>query len=323
LAAGKLFVDEVVAAYLSEHAKDSISRVFLHDTARPIVQWWSGKKLSEINEGNCKAFVKWRTAQKDSRKRKRPGNISIATARHNLKTLRSAIHWYHRAYGPLPSVPKVSLPPQTPQRADYWLSRDEVAARIRVARKNPRWRHVVRQLLIGVYTGTRPGAILALRWTPSTDGGWFDLDSGTLHRQGMKATRSNKRQPSVRIHARLLPHLRRWKAVDMARGITSVISYHGERVQKLRRSWHAVAVAGGASRKDSPHITRHTAATWQMQAGTNVHEASGYLGMSVKVLLEVYGHHHPDHQAFAASADGRRKSISGSQSGSRRSHSRT
>ena len=25
-------------------------------------------------------------------------------------------------------------------------------------------------------------------------------------------------------------------------------------------------------------------------------EAAGYLGMSLKMLEEVYGHHHPDHQ---------------------------
>ena len=51
-------------------------------------------------------------------------------------------------------------------------------------------------------------------------------------------------------------------------------------MKKLRNSWKTVADRARASRKDGPHITRHTAATWQMQAGTNLYEAAGYLGIS-------------------------------------------
>ena len=179
LSAEKLFIDEVVAAYLNEHAKYSPSRIFLFDTARPILRWWSGKKLAEVNGGNCRAYVTWRTKQSYRGK-----CISDQTARHDLKTLRTAINWYHREYGPLPAVPKVTLPAKAPQRQDYWLTRDEVAARIRAARRSPRTVHVARQLLIGVYTGTRPGAILGLKWMPSPTDGWFDLDNEVLHRRG-------------------------------------------------------------------------------------------------------------------------------------------
>jgi len=43
-----------------------------------------------------------------------------------------------------------------------------------------------------------------------------------------------------------------------------------------------------------------------MQAGTDIYQAAGYLGMSADTLLEVYGHHHPDFQKEAARATGRR-----------------
>ena len=52
---------------------------------------------------------------------------------------------------------------------------------------------------------------------------------------------------------------------------------------------------------------RHTAATWQMQAGTLLAEAAGYLGMSPETLWNVYGHHHPDFQEEAARASGKRR----------------
>src|SRR5262245_9165028 len=297
LAADKLLIDEVMAAYLKDYAQHSPSREFLFATARPTLQWWTGKKLADVNGRNCRAYLAWRTRQTY-----RGRAISEHTARHDLKTLRTAINWYHREHGPLPSVPRVTLPPKPAQRKDYWLTRDEVAARIRSARKSPRTGHVARFLLIGVYTGTRPGAILGLKWLPSPTGGWFDLEQGVLHRRGPNARRSKKRQPPARIHTRLLPHLLRWRAQDLARGITSVIHYQGLPVQKLRNSWKNVAQLAGAQRKDSPHITRHTAATWQMQAGTNLYEAAGYLGMSPETLWETYGHHHPDFQSDAASA---------------------
>src|SRR6266436_3069159 len=39
---------------------------------------------------------------------------------------------------------------------------------------------------------------------------------------------------------------------------------------------------------------RHTAATWLMQRGADPWKAAGFLGMSVEVLLDTYGHHHPE-----------------------------
>jgi len=143
-----------------------------------------------------------------------------------------------------------------------------------------------------------------------------------LHRRGINARRSKKRQPPARIHARLMPHLTRWRAMDLALGITSVIHYQGEPIKKLRNAWKTVAKRAGSISKDAPHITRHTAATWLMQAGVDVFEASGYLGMSPETLWETYGHHHPKYQSAAANAVSKRARgplVSGSQSGSRRS----
>jgi integrase len=50
----------------------------------------------------------------------------------------------------------------------------------------------------------------------------------------------------------------------------------------------------------TPHTLRHTAATWLMQQGTDIWQASGFLGMSPQVLIDVYGHRHPDYMQDAA-----------------------
>ena len=39
-----------------------------------------------------------------------------------------------------------------------------------------------------------------------------------------------------------------------------------------------------------------------MQRGTDPWQAAGFLGMSVKILIDTYGHHHPDYMKEAAEA---------------------
>lgn len=300
-----LLVSEAVAAYLAGHAahvEHPRSREFLFDTARPTLEWWSGKTIAEVNGTNCRRYVAWRTAQKY-----RGRNISDQTARHDLKTLRAALNWFKREIDPALIVPKVTLPPKALQRLDYWLTESEVERRLKAAWKNPHTHHVARVILIGVYSGTRPGAMLGLRWLPSATAGWFDLEAGVLHRRGAASRQSNKRQPPARIHRLLLPHLRRWRADDLKHGITNVVHYQGRPVAKLRHSWATVAKLAGAARKDGAHILRHTAATRLMQSGVDLYEAAGFLGMTPQTLWDTYGHHHPDFHQAAATATPKRK----------------
>lgn len=292
----QIAIADVMNIYLREHAPSTRSLDWIIHTASPIIEWWGRKLLSDIRSTTCRDYVRWRCEQ----------GVSDQTARHDLKTMRAAIRFYHAEYGPLQAVPAVTLPEKAPQRIDYWLTRKQVAERLRAARRLRQCSHVARMLLIGVYTGTRPGAILKLQWVPSVDGGWFDLESKTLHRRGEGVAETRKRQPPARIHRRLLSFLRHWREDDLRRGISHVIHYGGKPVGKLRRSWRQVSEAAGHGTEDGPHICRHTAATWLMQAGVDQYEAAGYLGMSPKILEETYGHHSPSFQRSAASAAGGR-----------------
>lgn len=310
----QLLVVEAVAAYLEHHVAhlaSQKSRDFGRDTCRPLSQWWSGKTIAQVNGINCRAYVRWRTSQnvkRHSNSKRPPAKVSDQTARHDLKTLRATLNFYKRDVDSAMIVPTVTLPSMASPRTDYFLTSQELAARIRAARKSKRTRHVARMLLIGWYTGTRPGAILGLRWLPSPSSGWFDLDAGVIHRRGSGAKITSKRQPPAKIHTKLLPHLRRWHRLDTERDVplTHAIHYQGEPVTKLRRSWSTVAAAAKGKRNDGPHILRHSACTWLMQAGVDVYEVSGYVGVSVKVLLDVYGHHHPAFQSNASTATSKR-----------------
>jgi integrase len=149
---------------------------------------------------------------------------------------------------------------------------------------------------------TRPGAILRLRWPPNLQGGHIDLEKGLIHRAPYGAKRTKKKQPPCVIHQDLIPHIRRWKEADEARGISWVVHYRGKPVLKVRRAWATVA----RHHKDGPHVMRHSCATWMVGAGTvPLPEIASYLGMSIEVLTTVYWHHSPHYQGKAATASDR------------------
>jgi integrase len=261
--------------------------------AKPIIEWWGDRPLSDINGRNCRQYLAWRCAQPIRRFTKsEPKLVSSSTARHELGLLNASIRHYHREHGPLTAVPVVTMPPRKPPRSDYFLTRDEIAQRIRAARKRRETHHLVRLFQLGLYSGTRPGAMLKLRWLPSPDAGWIDVDRGVLHRKPSGAIQTTKRQPPCRIHTRLLRHLKHWQKEDIANGIVNVIHFAGRPIRDISQVWNTIRLIAGHERHDGPHILRHSSATMYMSWGLDIAEISGALGMSPKILIDVYGHHH-------------------------------
>jgi integrase len=76
---------------------------------------------------------------------------------------------------------------------------------------------------------------------------------------------------------------------------------------KIRSAWEGILQDAGLGEDVVRHSLRHTAATWLMQAGVDMWEAAGWLGMTVEQLEANYGHHHPDFQEEAAEAFGGRR----------------
>jgi integrase len=273
-------ITEVLAIYRREVEKNLSRPDLIKYSVRHLVAFWGDEAVSAIKKQRCEEYVAWRCAM----------GVAQTTARHDLKNLRAAINHYHKAYG-LKVVPVLTLPPKEEGRV-RWLTRKEAAQLLR-ATKAP---HLRRFILIGLYTGTRSQAILGLQWMPSTSSGWIDLQKGVIYRRGDDQKKTKKRQPPAAIPNRLMAHLRRWHRLDAEMSVRYVCHYQGTRVKKLRRSWMTARVAAGLGDDVIPHALRHTAATWLMQIGIELWVAAGALGMSVKMLEEVYGHHHPDYQ---------------------------
>lgn len=289
----KILIADVINIYLRERAPYVKNESFISATTDPILTWWGGKTLADIRGRTCREYVTWRTKQRIKR-RKTAQRVSTSTARHDLKTLRAAVRYYHGEYGPLPSEPKITLPEATPAR-DRWLTKAE-AARFVMAAHRADYDYLVRFLLIGLHTATRSGAILLLQWKRNALGGWIDVERGLIYRRGSGETETKKRRPPARIPDKLLPWLRRWRAKDAEAKQPYVINFQGNRIKKLRRSWATVRKTAKLGSDVTPHTLRHTAVCWQLQAGVPVWEVAGWAGMTVDMVDEVYGHHHPDHQ---------------------------
>lgn len=266
-------IADVLNVYAAEHLPHTKAVQNAIYNIANLKSWWGALYITDITARNCRSYA---------------GERDASAARRDLETLRAAVNYWHREYGPLTSVPAIVLPPK-PEPRDRWLTRKEAARLLWAARRTP---HLAKFILLGIYTGSRSGVILNLEWS------WLDLERGTMRRRATGVTETKKRAPPVRLGRKILTHLRRWKRL-YGRQSKYVVHFDGQPIKKLKRSW-AAACKRAKIKEATPHTLRHTRATWLMQGGIDPWEAAGHLGMSVETLQRVYGKHSPDFQKRAA-----------------------
>ena len=178
-------------------------------------EFWGSKKLAAVNARTCATYVKHR------------GNRG--GARRDLETFRAAIN-HHAKEGFHRGMVRVSLPRKGEAR-DRWLTRKEAAALIwhcwrhrekqtihsgmskgvPVSTSRRPLRHIARFILIGLYTGTRAGAIASASPYAEPGRSHVDLERGIFYRKAIGKRATKKRQTPAPIPLRLLAHLRRWR----------------------------------------------------------------------------------------------------------------
>jgi integrase len=229
---------------------------------------------------------------------------SSSAARRELEDLSAALPYYFKQGENrklIINLPEIALPPK-PKARERYLERHEAAKLIRSA-----WRyrevqkgqvtdrasrqHVARFILMGLYTGTRSGAICNAALTQAIGRGYVDLDKGIYYRQGLGVAETKKRQPPMKIPDRLLAHMRRWRRLRISN--QAVIEYAGQPVQSIRKAFARAAADAGFD-DVTPHTLRHTAVTWAVEAGVDHLRVAEFFGMTVAMVEHVYGHLRPD-----------------------------
>ncbi|MCV9910213.1 site-specific integrase [Brucella sp. HL-2] len=313
--ASLIALSDVLLVYSTEHCTTLTAPQSTGYAISTLARWWSRKRIAEINKNSCREYLAHRV------KTVKPG-----TVRRELAVLNAAVQYWHETYGPLNAVPIVTLPPAANPR-ERWLTRSEAARLLGAAlgfyrtsdgkvKRAPNRinRHLARMILIGLYTGSRRGVLLSVGWDRSCGAGFIDFERGVMHRRADDAVETKKRKPPVKLGRKLLAHLRRWHRNDMqaladlskatggrpVRAFRTIVSLDGHTLTSIRTAWESARDLAGLDRKVTPHTLRHTRATWMMRNGVDRWEAAGALGMTVKTLEDVYGHHHSDFQANAA-----------------------
>jgi integrase len=308
-----VLVDDVIIYYSTERAPHTKAPELFAYHVPPLLAHFGGRMCSWVVGQTCREYVKRRTAGELGRV------VSVGTARRELESLQAALGFAHAEGKLLHPVPVTF--PSKPGPRTRWLTRTEAARLLWGAlgwtytvcdlktRRLSGWRrwgppsyHVARFILIGLYSGTRHDAILNLRWGVNSSGGWFDLEHGLLYRKGEQEAETTKRRPPAPLPHNLAAHARRWRRLTLV----GPVEYDGHLILKERRGFARARELAHLSDDVTPHVLRHTCATWLLQGGASTWEVAGYLGTSEEMIRRVYGHHATDYLRGAVKALGRR-----------------
>jgi integrase len=312
--ASEILVTDVLAIYQTDVVPSHARPGKTDERILELGRFWAGKTLAEVNGKTCRRYAELRAGQpwKSARPERtsRPARLVTSSgARRELEDLRAAIN-HHRREGYCREIVEVVLPPKGEARS-RWLTRSEVAGLLwacwrttevqqgKATLRRP-LRHIARFILVGVYTGTRASAICSAAIEPTEGRGWVDVDGGVFYRRPIGRRETKKRQTPVRLPSRLHAHIRRWK--DTKKIQHSLVQRKAGAIGEIGKGFARAVELAGLGPDVTPHILRHTCATWMMQNGADLWSAAGFLGMTVEQLERTYGHHHPDHQKSAAKA---------------------
>jgi len=267
----------LVADVISVYAKDVVPRhsspvASKHRLTR-LLDFFGAMRLSDINGQVCRRYFQQSTTD--------------AMARRDLEELKAAIN-HHRKEGLHDRIISVWLPPTRPPR-ERWLSVEEAARLLRSAWRRPKCKHIARFILVGLYTGRRASVIASASFQREPGRSFIDLRTGMLF-PPERVRQTRKRNPATPLPKSLLAHFRRWHR----NGQRYAVEWSGRPVSRIQ-TMKQIAIEAGLGNDITPHVLRHTAASWMMQSGEDLAQISAYLGMTVATLLSTYGHLRPEH----------------------------
>ncbi len=300
-------ISDVIAIYLADVAPGQARPEKVGERAERLLEFFGTRRLDEITGALCRAYVDFRRGKGHSNKGETGG------AKRDLEDLRAAIN-HHAKEGLHRGVVRVVLPERGKAR-QRWLTRSEAAKLVwtcwttretqdgEPTAKRP-LRHLCRFLLLGLYTGSRPGAVLTAAWDKGPGRSWIDLERGLFHRHAEGKVATSKRQPSVKLSPRLQAHLRRWKRIDGGCGF--VVTFNGQPTASTKTALSRAVRLSGIDGGVSAYTLRHSAASWLVAKGLPTRKVADFLGTSEAMIINHYGHLAPDYQDEAALAIGRK-----------------
>jgi integrase len=230
----------------------------------------------EITTQHCRAYV-----AKRRKAGKAPGTIWT-----ELNHLQIALSWAKKQK----LSPEVSIerPPKPPPR-DRRLTRAE-GERLLASADIP---HVALAIALMLGTGARAGAILTLTWDR------VDFERRQIQYADPDDTKRRKGRATVPMTESLRQRL---QAARQDALTPFVVEWAGRPVKSIKRGFARTVERAGL--KDvSPHVLRHTAASWLAERGVPMTEIAAILGHSDSRMTErVYARFSPTYLRIAINA---------------------
>lgn len=269
------FVSDILSAYLT--SRTTQGRSTGEPLRAPNALKYSVKALTKLLghlrpehlvEDTIREFAKTRAA-------------SNGTILRDIGVLRAALAHTLKA----DQRPTIANPVPTPKGRERWLTRAEAEALIKACLAP----HLRLFVILAIHTGARSGALLELKWSQ------VDFAKGLVN---LGDGHGNKRRAIVPINAVLRRALEAAKEMSCS---DFVVEYAGRQVKTIKNGFEA---ACGRAKLEgvTPHILRHTCATWLVEAGLSYEEIGKMLGDSAATVERIYGHHSPNYLRRAAEA---------------------
>jgi integrase len=295
--------DMVADAYLTDKLRTVVDVKGLKKTFGHLRTHFGHMTISEISEDDCLGYAAARGAGlisfEDEAGRQRGKGLvrggkkaGGSTVRGELVMLGTAVDYCikrrkFRARDGIPMLkpsdrPLIDLPPASPPR-DRWLSRDEAQRLLAACQPDPKapLTRVYRYVAMLLYTGSRKQPVHTLPWDRISMSRW------AVNFQDPGRAVTKKRRGWVPLAAEFQP------IVQRAYEERSTDWWCDTPAEPRHLFYDAVARAGLTD--VSPHVLRHTWATWAAQDGVPLGEIAAVLHDTVSTVERRYIHHCPQH----------------------------
>lgn len=267
-------VRELFEAYRTDRGKDGKLVANFGWDWKALAPRFGKLRASDITADLCRQYAQERLD--DGRK---PGTIWT-----ELTRLRSCLNWAAKR-GLVDRAPYVWVPTK-PAPRDRVLTREEVA-RLLASCIEP---HVRLFTVLALTTGGRSGALLALTWDR------VDFEAGTINlwsRPEVNPLTKATRKSRAIVPMNALSRTALAAAAEIALS-DHVIEYMGEPIKSIRRGFSEAVKRAKLGPDVTPHILRHTTASWMLNARIPMDEISRYLGhRDTRTTEMIYAKHDP------------------------------
>ncbi len=271
-------VGRIMTAYIATlEADNKPSTQRRKDGWRAMKLFWDRIDPKLIDPAMCKAYADQRKA-------------SASTVRYELLMVSTAIGWARRAKH-IVTTPDMWLP-QVATGTTKHLTHAQFE-RFYAEVKAP---HARLYVLLGLFTMSRPAAILDLTWDR------VDFERGLIDLNPPGRKQTAKRRPVVPMNDELRQAL---QDAYQARQCAHVIERGGKRVANVKKAFQSAAARSGVPA--TPYSLRHTGAVWAAEAGVSMAELAQMMGHESSAITEKhYARFSPDYLRKVANAVQRR-----------------